>query len=192
MAAKPAIKARTIIPPHPASGTHLRSPIRAVLRRPHPLLAMRSIDTDPCSTNVVDLAAVLVATMRSSPACVGLAAPQIGELARVFCMDVTGHPKARSCAGLVVMVNPRIVERRGAIIMREGCMSVPHFTGNIVRAAEVTVEGQAPRTGETFRVWADGMEARCLQHEIDHLDGMLFVDRVTNESTDLFKRKTYA
>jgi peptide deformylase len=163
-----------------------------VLTRPHPLLAMRSIETDPCSANVVDLAAVLIATMRAAPACVGLAAPQIGELARVFCMDVSGHPKARSCAGLVVLVNPKIVDRHGAIIMREGCTSVPHMTGNIVRAAEVTVEGLEPRTGRVVRVSADGMEARCLQHEIDHLDGMLFVDRVTNESTDLFKRKTYA
>jgi peptide deformylase len=190
--AKPATQTRTIIPPHPASGTHLRSPIRQVLTRPHPLLAMRSIQVDPCNPNVVDLAAVLVATMRTSPACVGLAAPQIGELARVFCMDVSGHPKMRSCAGLVVMVNPKIVERHGAIILREGCMSVPHFTGNIVRAAEVTVEGLEPRTGLVIRVSADGMEARCLQHEIDHLDGMLFVDRVTNESTDLFRRRTYA
>ena len=71
-------------------------------------------------------------------------------------------------------------------------MSVPHLTGNVARAAEVTVEGVEPGTGRLVRVSADAIEARCLQHEIDHLDGYVFVDRVFNPATDLFARKTYA
>jgi peptide deformylase len=187
---KSALESRTIIPPHPASGTRFRSPVRRVLARPHPLLAMRSVEADPYNPNVGDLADILVATMRISPGCVSLSAPQIGELARVLCVDVGGHKKARSCAGLVVMVNPTIVRRHGALILREECLSVPHVTGDIVRAAEISIEGFEPRTGRLVRVDADAIEARCFQHEVDHLDGMLFVDRVTNESIDLHARKS--
>jgi peptide deformylase len=107
-------------------------------------------------------------------------------------MDVTGHRNARSCAGLVVLCNPRIVSRSRDVVMREGCMSVPDLTGNVARAKEVTVEGYEPGTGRLLRVSADAIEARCLQHEIDHLDGFLFVRRVANVATDLFVRKTYA
>jgi peptide deformylase len=78
------------------------------------------------------------------------------------------------------------------VVMREGCMSVPHFTGNVARAAEVVVEGYEPGTGRYLRITADAMEARCLQHEIDHLDGYVFVDRVSDRQKDLFPRKSYA
>lgn len=110
----------------------------------------------------------------------------------MFCLDLTGHRKAKSCAGLVVMVNPRIVERSSDVVMREGCMSVPDFTGDVARAATVVVEGFEPGSSKLLRISADAMEARCLQHEIDHLDGLVFVDRVTDPSKALFPRKTYA
>ena len=93
----------------------------------------RRVDVDPCHPHAVALADALVATMRASPACVGLAATQVGEPARLFCMDVTGHRRARSCAGLVVLCNPTIVWRSNDVISREGCMSVPHLTGNVAR-----------------------------------------------------------
>lgn len=174
------------------SGQYRRTPVRRVLTRPAAVLSARAIDVDPRAAEIVALAEELVATMRASPACVGLAAPQIGAAARVFSMDLTGHKKARSCAGLVVMCNPRIVEMRGNIVMREGCMSVPHLTGNVARAAEVTVVGTEPGSGLEVRVSADAMEARCLLHEIDHLDGYVFVERVLDASADLFSRKWYA
>jgi len=110
----------------------------------------------------------------------------------MFCMDLTGHRKAKSCAGLIVMVNPRIVERSGEILMREGCMSVPNLTGDVARSEKVVVEGFAPGSTTVIRVAADAMEARCLQHEIDHLDGFVFVDRISDPGTQLFARKTYA
>ncbi len=135
---------------------------------------------------------MLVATMRAAPACVGLAATQVGEGVRLFAMDVRGHRHARSCAGLVVLVNPRIVARSPDVVLREGCLSVPDRTGNVARAAEVTVEGFEPGSGRRLRFDADGIEARCIQHEIDHLDGYLFVDRVRDIATDLFERKRYA
>lgn len=174
------------------SGTYPRMLVRPVIERPDERLSRRSVEVDPCDPNVVRLAHFLVATMTASPACVGLAAPQIGDCLRVFCMDVTGHRKARSCAGLVVMANPRIVHRSGNVVMREGCMSVPHLTGDVARAAEVAVEGELPGSGLTVRVEADGIEARCLLHEIDHLDGYVFVERVLDASKDIFSRKWYA
>ncbi len=175
----------------PQSGTHLRSPIRHVLVRPHPVLARRAVEVDPRDPETLLLAEALVATMRTSPACVGLAAPQIGVGVRVFCMDITGHKKARSCAGLVVMANPHLTNSRGNAVMREGCMSVPHVTGDVARAAEVVVEGVEPGTGRLVRVAADAMEARCLLHELDHLDGFVFVERVVDAETDLFQRRRY-
>ena len=176
---------------HP-SGTYSRAPVRGVITIPNPLLAQRTREVDPCDPAVVALAHVLTSTMRASPACVGLAANQIAEPVHVFAMDITGHKKAKSCAGLVVLVNARIVFRSSETVMREGCMSVPDMTGNVARAAEVTVEGFEPGSGRIIRIDADAMEARCLQHEIDHLEGFTFVDRVQDADTDLFARKSYA
>jgi peptide deformylase len=173
-----------------ASGQY-RVSVRRVLARPDVRLAVPAVEIDPCHPYIVALADALVTTMNVSPACVGLAATQIGEPARVFCMDVTGHKKARSCAGLVVLCNPTIVWRSNDVVMREGCMSVPNLTGDVARAAEVTVEGHEPGTGRLVRVDADAMEARCLLHEIDHLDGFVFVDRVHDPAKHLFARKTY-
>ena len=132
----------------------------------------------------------LVDTMRAFDHCVGLAAPQIGVGLRVFCVDVTGHPKARSCAGLVVLVDPEVVAAGAPAVAREGCMSVPDLTGNLARPAAVTVKGRTPE-GATRLVEADAVEARALLHELDHLDGLLFLDRVMSPSTDLFRRRRY-
>jgi peptide deformylase len=175
-----------------SSGTYPRAERRRVLAHPDPRLSVPAHEIDPCDPEIVLLAEALVETMRSSPACIGIAATQVGVPAHVFCMDVTGHKNARSCAGLVVLANARIVAASSDVVMREGCMSVPHLTGRVARAAEVTVEGAVPKTGHVVRISANAIEARCLQHEIDHLDGFLFVDRVRDPGVDLFKRKRYA
>ena len=187
------LETRTQSIPHSSpSGTYSRAPIRRVVTVPDAVLARRTMDVDPRDPAVVALAHVLTATMRAYPAGVGLAANQIDEPFHLFVMDITGHKKAKSCAGLVVLANARIVARSDEVLMREGCMSVPHFTGNVWRAAEVTVEGLEPGTGRVVRIDADAMEARCIQHEIDHLEGFVFVDRVSDAETDLFARKSYA
>ena len=133
----------------------------------------------------------LVDTMRASPACVGLAAPQIGESARAFCLDVSAHKKAATNHGLVVMLNPVVVARRGRAVMREGCMSLPDFTANVGRADEIVVAGVDPGF-RPLRIEASGFEARAFQHEIDHCDGALFLDRVSSLTADVFPRKRYA
>ncbi len=177
--------------PSSASGTYARSPIKRVVQRPDPILMATAFEVDPLDPAVVALAHALTETMRASPSCIGLAAPQVGEPVRLLVMDATGHPKTRSCSGLVVLANPRITQLKGVTVMREGCLSVQHLTGNVARATDVVVVGVEPGTGRVRRIEANGMEARCLQHEIDHLDGYVFVDRVRDKSRDLFARKTY-
>jgi peptide deformylase len=138
----------------------------------------------------VALCADLVATMLVSPGCVGLAAPQIGESARAFCVDVSASPKARTSHGLVVLVNAEVVDASRNEKAREGCMSVPDLTGDVKRATRITVRGQLPVTGEAVELVADGFEARALQHEIDHCDGRLFLDRVAGAHA-IYPRKVY-
>ncbi|MCA1834023.1 MAG: peptide deformylase [Actinomycetota bacterium] len=163
--------------------------VRPVLRYPEPVLKTLALPLEP-GPHAEAIAADLVDTMRASPACVGIAAPQIGESVRAFCADVTGHRRARSQHGLIVMINPVIEASEGAEVIREGCMSLPDFTGNVRRAAAVVVRGLTPE-GETIRIESDAFEARALQHEIDHLDGLLFLDRVSSLTSDVFTRKRY-
>ena len=128
----------------------------------------------------------LLDTMRSFERCVGLAAPQIGELSRVIAVDVRGHPKAETDNGLLLLANPRIVAADGSEVAREGCLSIPDLTANVRRATRIVVEHAAGS------VECLGFEARCVQHELDHLDGILFLDRVESLVDDVFRRRVYA
>jgi peptide deformylase len=163
--------------------------VRPVVRAPDPVLAGQSGLVDPLDPAVVQLAADLVATMRVSPGCVGLAASQVGVSAKVFAVDVTGHPKARTTHGTFVLCNARVVEASQWQKGREGCMSVPDLTGDVKRAGRLVVAGYLPGGGET-EVTTDAFEARALQHEIDHCAGLLFLDRVAGAHA-LYPRKIY-
>jgi len=145
---------------------------------------------DPQDPEVVALAADLVATMRVSPGCVGLAANQIGANLRVFVVDVSNHPKTQTCHGLIVVCNPVVVSASRMTRAREGCMSVPDWTGDVKRASRLEMTGQAPGSGEAISIRTDAFEARALQHELDHLDGLLFLDRVS-DARAVHRRQTY-
>ena len=153
------------------------------------MLSRPAAEVDPADEAVRALCADLVATMRASPGCVGLAAPQLGVGVRAFCIDVTGHRKARTCHGLVVLVNPRLVHAEDRVVAREGCLSVPDLTGDVARPQWVEVVGWVPG-GERRTVQADAFEARALCHELDHLDGRLFLDRVAGAHA-VFARRRY-
>ena len=105
---------------------------------------------------------------------------------RVVVVDVSEHPKAESSNGLLMLVNPVIVSEEGFDVAREGCLSIPHLTANVRRATRIEVEARG------VRLESSGFEARCLLHEIDHLDGLLFLDRVDSLSTDVFRRRRYS
>jgi peptide deformylase len=164
--------------------------VRAVVRAPARGLSTPSAEVDPRDPEVAQLAADLLATQRVSPGCVGLAAPQIGVGLRVFSLDVTGHPKARRCQGALVLANPVVVSASRSERGREGCMSVPDLTGDVKRATRLVVSGVLPGSGEKVTLETDAFEARALQHEIDHLDGLLFLDRVAGAHA-LHARKIY-
>lgn len=158
--------------------------VRRVLRVPHPDLKRAARPLDPAdSEELRRVAADLLDTMGAHAGCVGLAAPQLGELVRMVVVDVSSHPKALTSSGLLVLVNPRLVAREGSEVAREGCLSIPDLTANVRRARRVTVQA------ESGTVEAEGFEARCLQHELDHLDGVLFLDRVDSLATDVFRRR---
>jgi peptide deformylase len=161
-----------------------------VVTAPATVLSGVSAEVDPTDPAISRLAADLVATMRISPGCVGLAAPQVGVSAQVFVVDVTQHPKASTVHGTFVLCNARIVEASRWRPGREGCMSVPDLTGDVKRAGRVVVEAVLPGTGEAVRLTTDAFEARALQHEIDHCAGKLFLDRVAGAHA-IYQRKNY-
>ena len=164
--------------------------VRPVVTAPNPVLSTPSKEVDPTSDEIVQLAADLIETMRVSPGCVGLAAPQVGVGAQVFAVDVTGHPKSVTVHGTFVLCNARVVEASRLRPGREGCMSVPDLTGDVKRASRLTVEGFLPGSGRAVRLVTDGFEARALQHEIDHCSGLLFLDRVAGAHA-VYQRKVY-
>lgn len=128
-------------------------------------------------------------TMADNVGCVGIAACQIGAMSRLTIVDTSIHRKHGAFSqGRFVLVNPRLVRQSGENIGREGCLSLPDFTANVRRAIEVTVEYQ-DENGEHRVLEARDFEAVALQHELDHLDGVLFLDRVANLQTDIFPRK---
>lgn len=121
--------------------------------------------------------------------CVGLAANQIGSDLNVFVADASKNIREKSDYGFVVVANAHIIEKSEFVVKREGCMSVPDLTGDVPRAKSVVVKGFDAQGNESLFKVKD-FEARVFQHEIDHLQGKVFLDRVKS-ARDIFSRKTY-
>ena len=128
-------------------------------------------------------------TRLAGPGAVGIAAPQVGWFERVVIVDVSGRRKTRS-HGHLILVNPEITEWEGYAVGREGCLSVPDYTGNVIRAEKIHLQA-LDREGNALSFDMDGFEARAVQHEMDHIDGLLFLDRLVSRRQDLFQRKVY-
>jgi len=126
-------------------------------------------------------------TMRMGPGGVGIAAPQVGKLIRVIIVDVSIRSDSEN-HGKLVLINPEITKWKGMVKGREGCLSVPDFTGNVIRAEKISLKAQE-LSGVERRYQLQGYEARAVQHEIDHLDGLLFLDRLVSRHHDLRPRK---
>ncbi|MGE0372768.1 MAG: peptide deformylase [Gammaproteobacteria bacterium] len=163
--------------------------VRQVLTYPDERLKRVATPVESFDDALRAAVADLEETMRAGPAAVGIAAPQIGWTQRVVIIDASARPQWRN-HGRLVLVNPGIVAREGSASGREGCLSVPDYTGNVVRAQALTLEARDEH-GEPRRYEMVGFEARVVQHEIDHLDGLLFIDRVVSRRNDLFRRKVY-
>jgi peptide deformylase len=126
----------------------------------------------------------MVQAMEAQPSGIGIAAPQIGILQQIAIVDVSDRVRA---AKRLYLVNPRLLEAKDEILSREGCMSLPEYTAYLKRYNQVRVAWQ-DENGEHQEKAAIGIEAICIQHEIDHLQGMLFIDRVTALKTDMIPR----
>lgn len=160
--------------------------VRPIRLYPDPILKHPTVPvclTDPA---LHDLIQDLLDTLAASDG-VALAAPQIGYPVRMIVVDVT-RKKGAHGHGRVVLINPRALHQEGPRIVREGCLSMPDYTGNVRRFEQTVVEGTAP-DGRVVILTTSGFEAQAYQHEIDHLEGTLFLDRLDSLSTDLFRRR---
>jgi peptide deformylase len=164
--------------------------VRPIRVYPDPVLKQAAAPVPEGDATISDLIQDLVDTMQAAGHSVGVAATQIGDLRRVVVVDVSPSKLGQQQPnhGLLEMVNPVIIERSGSRVFREGCMSVPEYTGNVTRAEQIVVEF-TDRRGRLRVIQSSGFEAVAIQHEIDHLDGLLFLDRVSSLKSDVFRRK---
>lgn len=155
-----------------------------ILTYPNPILRKKAEEIRQIDERVVALAREMAETMYAAPG-IGLAAPQVGESLRLIVVDVA-YPEGEP--DLKVIVNPEIVHREGSILMEEGCLSLPGVRAEVERASRVLVRGYDLK-GRPLEIEAEGLMAVCLQHEIDHLDGVLFIDHLGRLKRSLIERR---
>lgn len=158
--------------------------LRPILRLGDSILSEPARPVEAITTEIETLIDDMIATMYAAPG-IGLAAPQVGHSLRIFVIDLS---LGKDPAGLHTMINPEFVERDGMQLEEEGCLSVPGFTSTVARPKKAIVKG-LNRHGDEYTIEGTGLLARALQHEIDHLNGCLFVDRLRGISRDLILRK---
>jgi peptide deformylase len=158
--------------------------IRPIVKFGDPVLQSRASDVSAFDGDLQTLIDDMIETMYAAPG-IGLAAPQVGIPLRVFVVDLSLGRKAED---LIVMVNPEFLDRDGMQLEEEGCLSIPGFNATVVRPTRAVLQG-LDRTGQRRTVEGSGLLARAFQHEMDHLDGTLFVDRLRGIKRDLIVRK---
>lgn len=158
--------------------------LRPILRLGDSILSEPTRAVEVITPEIETLIDDMIETMYAAPG-IGLAAPQVGVSLKIFVIDLS---LGKDPAALHAMINPQFVERDGMQLEEEGCLSIPGFTATVARPKRVVVEG-LNRHGETCRLEGTGLMARALQHEIDHLNSCLFVDRLRGISRDLILRK---
>lgn len=156
-----------------------------ILTYPDTFLKQQAVAVDTIDGVLQTLFDNMATTMYAAPG-VGLAAPQVGIGQRFIVYDIAPREEGRD---LHVLINPKIVTREGEILSEnEGCLSVPDFRADVTRAERILVEG-VDRDGNPLRFEADGMLAIVIQHELDHLDGTLFIDRISALKRQMYKRR---
>jgi peptide deformylase len=160
-----------------------------ILVYPDPRLTQISSPVEKFDDELLSFIFDLEETMRAGPPSAGIAAPQVGHFERIIIVDVSSKPKI-SNHGRLTLINPNILYKQGSMIGREGCLSVPEYTGNVSRAEKITLQAYN-KEGKSLNYNMEGFEARAVQHEIDHLDGLLFLDRLVSRRSSLFIRKVY-
>lgn len=158
--------------------------LKTILHYPETLLKQKSQPVTEFNAELKQLADDMVETMYDAPG-VGLAAPQVGELKRLIIVDCSGKDEPDD---LIVAVNPEIISSEGDSLEEEGCLSVPGFWASVKRCSRATMRYQDVE-GNTHERSGEGLLAVCMQHEIDHLNGILFVDRLSPLKRSMFKKK---
>jgi peptide deformylase len=158
--------------------------LRPIVRYGEQVLHQPAAPVETITPGIVSLIDDMVETMYAAPG-IGLAATQVGVPLRIFVVDLS---IGRDPSQLIVLVNPEFVEREGMQLEEEGCLSVPGFNATVARPQRVVVRGLDP-AGRERKHEGTGLLARAFQHEIDHLDGMLFVDRLRGIKRDVIVRK---
>ncbi len=163
--------------------------IREIRKFPDPVLRRKTGRVEAIDSSIQKLIDDMVETMYAAPG-VGLAANQVGIPLQLAVIDITSREEREKGKQrpLVVIINPEILSQEGSIAEEEGCLSIPEYAETVKRAAKVRVRAQ-DRTGKQFEMEAEGLMAKALQHEIDHLNGLLFVDRLSPLKKSIFKRK---
>jgi peptide deformylase len=155
-----------------------------ILKYPHPSLAGKAEPVTEITPEIKELASAMAEAMYANQG-VGLAAPQVGRSLRLVVIDLSGPDKRE---GLITLVNPVIVEASGEQEDEEGCLSVRDYRANVTRAATVAVTA-LDLDGKPLRLEAEELFAVCLQHEIDHLDGMLFIDHISRLKRAMYDKR---
>lgn len=160
--------------------------VLSIRKYPDPILRKRASPVEEITAGIQRLIDDMVETMYSIPA-LGLAAPQVGSSIRLFVVDKrTGEENEKGKP--VVLINPVFVHEEGETYEEEGCLSVPDYRDKVKRAAKVRVKG-LDRNGKEIEIEAEGLLAKALQHEMDHLNGILFVDRLSRLKREIFKQR---
>ena len=158
--------------------------LRPILRLGDSILTEPALPVEVITPAIETLVDDMIETMYAAPG-IGLAAPQVGHSLQIFVLDLS---LGKDPAGLVVMINPEFVEREGMQLEEEGCLSVPGFTATVARPKRALVQG-LDRNGDRYTLEGTGLLARALQHEMDHLNSCLFVDRLRGIARDQILRK---
>jgi peptide deformylase len=161
--------------------------IRTIRVYPDPVLRTKTAHVKKIDGSLDGLIQDMVETMHAAPG-VGLAANQVGVSLQLAVIDLSSREDAEDRHPLLVFINPEIISQEGAAVEEEGCLSIPDFSEKVKRAAKVRVRAQ-DRTGKTFEIEAEGLLAKAFQHEIDHLNGLLFVDHLSPLKKSIFKRR---
>jgi len=154
---------------------------------PDPVLRAKTARVEKTDGSLDRLIEDMIETMHAAPG-VGLAANQVGVSLQLAVIDLSSREDDDQRHPLLVIINPEILSLAGSVMEEEGCLSIPDYAEKVKRAAKVRVRAQ-DRTGKTFELEAEGLLAKALQHEIDHLNGLLFVDRLSPLKKNIFKRR---
>jgi peptide deformylase len=161
--------------------------IREIRTYPDPVLLNKTSRVERIDSTLNRLIEDMVETMHAAPG-VGLAANQVGVPLQLAVIDLSSRENEEQRHPLLVIINPEVLFMEGSVIEEEGCLSIPDYAENVKRAARVKIRAQ-DRTGKQFELEAEGLMAKALQHEIDHLNGLLFVDKLSPLKKSLFKRR---